>query len=204
VPYASYWNGGVLSTAGGLVFEGTADGHFAAYGAENGTKLWDMAVNTGVMAAPATYTVGGKQYVSVLAGWGGAFALIGGNPGPNKGTPGRLLTFAVDGKATLPAPPAPAAVPAPITQTADAKTIEAGTALYARWCVYCHGFGATGGGAVQDLRYSAASVYAAYPKIVLDGTYVSAGMPAFKQWLSTDDVAAIRAFVISQRNRIAK
>ena len=204
VPYASYWNGGVLSTAGGLVFEGTADGHFAAYNAKNGTKLFDMAVNTGVMAAPATYVVGGKQYVSVLAGWGGAFAMIGGNPGPNKGTPGRLLTFALDGKASLPAPPAQAGPPAPITQTADAKTIEAGTALYATWCVYCHGFGATGGGAVQDLRYSAASVYGSYPKIVLDGTYVSAGMPAFKQWLSTDDVAAIRAFVISQRNRIAK
>ena len=46
--------------------------------------------------------------------------------------------------------------------------------------------------------------HGSYPKIVLDGTYVSAGMPSFKQWLSADDVAAIRAFVIAQRNRIAK
>jgi quinohemoprotein ethanol dehydrogenase len=204
VPYPSYWNGGVLSTAGGLVFEGTADGHFAAYGAEDGKKLWDMAVNTGVMAAPSTYTIGGKQYVSVLAGWGGAFALIGGNPGPNKGTPGRLLTFALDGKGVLPAPPRPAAAPTAMAVTADAKTVEAGSGLYAKYCVYCHGFGAIGGGAVQDLRYSSASVYSSYPRIVLEGAYTQAGMPSFKQWLSNADVTAIRAFVISQRNRIAK
>ncbi len=152
VPYASYWNGGVLSTAGNLVFEGTADGHFAAYDAENGNKLWDMAVNTGVMAAPATYVVNGKQYVSVLAGWGGSFALIGGNPGPNKGTPGRLLTFALDGKGSLPAPPAPAGVPAAITAQIRGRcgTIEAGTALRAG--VVCllprvRGYGRRGGGA---------------------------------------------------------
>jgi quinohemoprotein ethanol dehydrogenase len=203
VPYPSYWNGGVLSTAGNLVFEGSADGHFQAFNAETGAKLWDMPVNTGVMAAPATYTVNGKQYVSVLAGWGGAFALIGGNPGEHRGTPGRLLTFALDGKATLPPPPPQPRAPARVTQTADAKTIERGTALYATWCVYCHGFGAIGGGAVQDLRYSAAPVFASYPRIVLEGAYQQAGMPAFKAWLSAQDVTAIKAFVISQRDKIA-
>jgi mono/diheme cytochrome c family protein len=75
--------------------------------------------------------------------------------------------------------------------------------LYARWCVYCHGFGASGGGAIQDLRYSSESVFGAYPRIVLDGLYASAGMPSFKEWLSADDVAAIRAFIVSQRNRLA-
>jgi quinohemoprotein ethanol dehydrogenase len=204
VPYASYWNGGVLSTAGNLVFEGSADGHFQAFNAENGEKLWDLPTYTGVMAAPATYTINGKQYISVLAGWGGSFALIGGNPGENRGTPGRLLTFALDAKGTIPAPPAKPSTPAPITQTADAKTVEAGTALYAKWCVYCHGFGAIGGGAVQDLRYSAASTFSMYPKIVLDGAYQQAGMPSFKAWLTADDVLAIRAFVVSQRNKIGK
>jgi quinohemoprotein ethanol dehydrogenase len=203
VPYASYWNGGVLSTGGNLVFQGTADGRFVAYHAETGEKLWEMPVHTGVMAAPVAYTVNGKQYISVLAGWGGAFSLIGGNASGTLGTPGRLLTFAVDGKATLPGPPAAPAIPAPMTLDADQKTVDAGSVIYAQRCVYCHGFGASSGGSIQDLRYSSASVFVAYPKIVLDGTYVSAGMPAFKQWLSTDDVAAIRAYVISQRNRLA-
>ncbi len=203
VPYSSYWNGGVLSTGGNLVFQGTADGRFVAYHAETGDKLWEMPLHTGAMAAPVTYTIKGKQYISVLAGWGGAFALIGGNVSGTLGTPGRLLTFALDGKAALPAPPNPPAIPAPMTLDADQKTVDTGSVLYAQRCVYCHGFGASAGGAIQDLRYSTASVFASYPKIVLDGTYASAGMPSFKQWLSTDDVVAIRAFVISQRNRLA-
>jgi PQQ-dependent dehydrogenase (methanol/ethanol family) len=204
VKYPTYWNGGVLSTAGNLVLQGTAAGNFVAYNAENGDKLWEVPVHTGVMAAPATYTVNGKQYISVLAGWGGAFGIVGGNASGDFGTPGRLLTFALDGKAAMPAGVAPMAVPKPMTLDADQKTIEAGSLEYARWCVWCHGFAAVSGGVVKDLRYSSEATYAAYPKIVLDGTFVQAGMPAFKQWLSNDDVAAIRAFVISQRNKIAK
>jgi quinohemoprotein ethanol dehydrogenase len=203
VQYGSYWNGGVLSTAGNLVFQGTADGRFVVYHAETGEKLWETPVNTGVMAAPVTFTVKGRQYVSVLAGWGGAFALIGGNVSGTHGVPGRLLTFAIDGKATLPAPPAAPSKPSTMTLNADAKVVEAGTFLYAKWCVYCHGFGASSGGAIQDLRYSNEPVFAAYPRIVLDGAYASTGMPSFKEWLSTDDVAAIRAFIVSQRNRLA-
>jgi quinohemoprotein ethanol dehydrogenase len=204
VVYPTYWNGGVLSTAGNLVFQGTAAGSFVAYNAETGDRVWEMPVNTGVMAAPATYTISGKQYISVLAGWGGAFALIGGNASGTRGTPGRLLTFALDGKASLPPAPAVPAMPKPMTLNADPKTIEAGSLLYAQYCVYCHGFGAAGGGAVQDLRFSAESTFASYPKIVLDGSFVAAGMPSFKPWLSAEDVAAIRAFVISQRNRIGR
>jgi quinohemoprotein ethanol dehydrogenase len=204
VVYPTYWNGGVLSTAGNLVFQGTAAGSFVAYNAETGDRVWEMPVNTGVMAAPATYTISGKQYISVLAGWGGAFALIGGNASGTRGTPGRLLTFALDGKASLPPAPAVPATPKPMTLNADPKTIEAGSLLYAQYCVYCHGFGAAGGGAVQDLRFSAESTFASYPKIVLDGSFVAAGMPSFKPWLSAEDVAAIRAFVISQRNRIGR
>ena len=204
VPYPTYWNGGVLSTAGNLVFQGTAAGSFTAYNAETGEKVWEMPVNTGVMAAPVTYTVKGKQYVSVLAGWGGAFGLIFGNPSGHYGTPGRLLTFAIDGKEKIPPGPASSALPKPVTLTADQKTVEAGSVLYASFCFACHGVAAVSGGSIADLRYSAESVYAAYPKIVLDGAYVSAGMPSFKQWLSNGDVAAIRAFVISQRNRIAR
>jgi quinohemoprotein ethanol dehydrogenase len=202
VDYPTYWNGGVLSTAGNLVFQGTAAGKFVTYHAETGEKLWEMPANTGVMAAPATYSINGKQYISVLAGWGGAFGVVGGNPGTEHGTPGRLLTFVLDGKAQVPpgAPPVPA--PKPVTLDADAKTIEKGSVLYATWCIYCHGAGVISGGPTQDLRYSNESVYGNYPRIVLDGSLQSAGMPGFGQWLNTDDVAAIRAYVISRRNAI--
>jgi quinohemoprotein ethanol dehydrogenase len=204
VDYPTYWNGGVLSTGGNLVFEGTAAGAFAAYHAETGEKLWDVPVHTGVMAAPVTYTINGKQYVSVMAGWGGAFGIVGANASGEFGTPGRLLTFALDGKAPMPAGVAPMATPKSVTLTADQKTIDAGSALYATYCFACHGIGAVGGGATPDLRYSQPAILDAYPKIVLEGTNVSRGMPSFKQYLKAEDVAAIRAFVVSQRNKIAK
>ncbi len=50
--YVTIWNGGTLATAGNLVFQGTADGRFVAYAADKGTKLWETAANSGVMAGP--------------------------------------------------------------------------------------------------------------------------------------------------------
>ena len=69
------WNGGVLSTAGGLVFEGNAAGTFNAYSADKGAALWSFAAQTGVIAAPISYSVGGQQYVAVVVGWGGSYPL---------------------------------------------------------------------------------------------------------------------------------
>jgi quinohemoprotein ethanol dehydrogenase len=204
VPYPSFWNGGVLSTAGNLVFQGTGQGNFTAYHAETGEKLWEMPVDVGVMAAPVTFTIGGKQYVSVLAGWGGAYGLMWPNTNGHIGTPGRLLTFVIDGKAKLPAPPPAPPAPKTMTLSAGPETVEKGKTLFSMLCFECHGIAAVSGGSIADLRYSSESVYAEYPKIVLDGAYIAAGMPSFKAYLSPDDVAAIRAFVISQRNRIKR
>ncbi len=74
--YVSPWNGGTLTTAGNLVFQGTADARFIAYDARNGNKLWESPTGTGVIAAPATYMVDGKQYVSIAVGWGGTFGEV--------------------------------------------------------------------------------------------------------------------------------
>ena len=73
VPTVTSWDGGVLSTAGGLVFQGDAAGHLNVYRAENGARLASIALGTSVMAAPATYRVGDVQYVVVMAGFGGNF-----------------------------------------------------------------------------------------------------------------------------------
>ncbi|MEO6725034.1 MAG: PQQ-dependent dehydrogenase, methanol/ethanol family, partial [Blastocatellia bacterium] len=72
VPYVVMWNGGTLTTAGNLVFQGTADGRFVAYSADKGAKLWEVNVGTGIIASPVTYELDGVQYVSIMAGWGGA------------------------------------------------------------------------------------------------------------------------------------
>lgn len=72
------WNPGTMTTAGNLVFEGRIDGTFAACDARNGKALWSVNVGSGISAPPITYSVGGKQYVSLLVGWGGAAISLGG------------------------------------------------------------------------------------------------------------------------------
>ena len=75
VEYVAPWNGGTLTTAGNLVFQGTADGRFIAYNATTGEKLWESPTGTGVVAAASTYMLDGKQYVSIAVGWGGVFGI---------------------------------------------------------------------------------------------------------------------------------
>jgi glucose dehydrogenase len=60
--------GGILATAGGLVFTGEGNGWFKAYDSSNGKELWRFQSGAGVNAPPASYTIGGKQYIVVAAG----------------------------------------------------------------------------------------------------------------------------------------
>jgi glucose dehydrogenase len=60
--------GGILATAGGLVFTGEGNGQFKAYDAETGSQLWKFQAGAGVNAPPSSYTVDGQQYVVVAAG----------------------------------------------------------------------------------------------------------------------------------------
>jgi len=200
VPYVTIWNGGTLTTAGNLVIQGTADGRLVAYSADRGEKLWEVAVGTGVIASPVTYEVGGTQYVTVMAGWGGAFALTGGNATGGAVVPGRILTFALNGKQPLPDIMAQklAEVKA-IEFQATPEKIDRGAVLFAQWCGVCHGLTAVGGGAISDLRYSQPTTFNAYSDIVLEGKRAAIGMPSFKRWLTADDVDAIRAYVLKRR-----
>ena len=104
-PYPVAVGGGVLATAGNLVFQGRADGILAAYRATDGKQVWSFDAGTGIMAPPVTYQVDGVQYVTVLAGWGGPDGL-GNDPawGPVKPGYGRMLTFKLGGDAKLEAP----------------------------------------------------------------------------------------------------
>jgi alcohol dehydrogenase (cytochrome c) len=68
--------GGVLTTAGNLVFVGEMNGDFDAFDAANGQKLWHLNLGSGVNAPPITYRVNGRQYIAVAAGGNAA----NGNP----------------------------------------------------------------------------------------------------------------------------
>jgi alcohol dehydrogenase (cytochrome c) len=64
--------GGMLATAGELVFTGDPEGNFTAYAAQTGTLLWSYQTGSGIRAAPISYQLDGKQYIAVPSGMGGA------------------------------------------------------------------------------------------------------------------------------------
>jgi alcohol dehydrogenase (cytochrome c) len=74
---APLW-GGVMTTAGGLVFFGTPEGEFIALDDETGEKLWSFQTGSGIVGQPITWEMEGEQYVSIVSGWGGAVPLWGG------------------------------------------------------------------------------------------------------------------------------
>jgi alcohol dehydrogenase (cytochrome c) len=74
---APLW-GGVLTTAGGLVFTGTPEGYLKAFDAKTGKELWKFNTGSGVVGSPVTWEQDGEQYVAVMSGWGGAVPLWGG------------------------------------------------------------------------------------------------------------------------------
>ena len=199
------WNGGVLSTAGNLVFQGNVGGDFIAYNAAGGTKLWSFPAQTGVVAAPATYTVAGEQYIVVLAGWGGTYAISGGDasrlggPAINRS---RVLAFKIGGTAKLPEP-TPSAPPAkPLDASKDQKLIAQGVNAYHVHCSVCHGDSAVGGGVLPDLRWSALNRDAnAWKDVVINGNRRDRGMVSFAPVMSEADAEAVRQYVIWKANR---
>jgi len=198
-------NSGVLSTAGNLVFEGTAQGNLEAYRADNGQKLWSADAQSGVVAAPITYAVNGEQYVAVLAGWGGVFPLATGEVALSSGRTqniSRLLAFKLGSKASLPPLPhfsQPQLKPP--KSTASTAAVQKGEALFQRYCSVCHGDVAVSGGVLPDLRYSATLDNEQWFDIVMKGQLKQAGMVSFDSELSRDDAAAIRAYAIFRANQ---
>ncbi len=206
VEHQGPWNGGVLSTAGGLVFQGASDAHFAAYDAASGKRLWRFFTQTGVVAAPIAYEVGGMQYVSVASGWGGAYALVAGGVAPtgSDAKVGRVLTFRVGATGALPpAPPIAAAGAAPPASTAPPAVIAAGARAYAQNCAVCHGDHAMSSGLVPNLRYSPLNADAgAWRQVVLQGARAPLGMAGFSANIDEEASEAIRAYVISEANSV--
>ncbi len=190
-------NGGVLTTAGNLVFQGTADGRFVAYNAQNGEKIWESPTGTGVIAAPITYELNGNQYVSIAAGWGG---IIGLNATfSEKQTTGKVYTFKLNGKAKLPDFPKPAPktlVSGVSYKIKDATDVQYGAKLYLNYCIICHGMPASNeGGRIPNLGYSHKDVIQNLNVYVLEGALSKRGMPNFKSRLTEEDVEKIKAFI---------
>ena len=198
-------NGGVLSTAGNLVFEGTGNGQFEAFRANTGEKIWSASTQSGITAGPISYTVNGEQYIAILVGWGGVLPLAAGEvarQSPRMNNVPRMLAFKLGGKASLPsAPEVKPQVLTPPRATASLATVKKGEELYQRYCGGCHGDVAVSGGVLPDLRYSGALANQHWLSIVRDGVLGLYGMVGFSKELSRQDAEAIRAYVIFRANQ---
>ena len=205
VPLPMPGNGGVLTTAGGLVLQGNVNSEFAAYDAAKGAKLWSMPTQAPPMGGPMTYQVGGEQYVAVLTGWGGAWALSPGEPALRAGKIqpiGRLLVFKVGGTAKLPPLPPTADLPLnPPPMTASPAKVAEGLALYSRYCGVCHGDTAVSDGVTPDLRHSPLLASDSFFDVVLGGALQSQGMANFSPALNHDQVDSIRAYLIKRAHQ---
>lgn len=194
------WNGGVLSTGGDLVFQGTAEGWFNAYDANDGKKLWGFDAKHGIIAAPISYLAHGKQYVSVLAGYGGGVAFWSKTVfrGWKFGAqPRRLLTFVLDGKGKLPATnaadPNVHAVDDPRLVLSEDR-IERGARIYERNCAVCHGGELLSAGVAPDLRESGVALDFPTFNSVVRGALLTAGMPKFEK-LSEEEIGDVHQYI---------
>jgi quinohemoprotein ethanol dehydrogenase len=198
VPHPHAGNGGTTVTAGNLLIQGTIGKTLAIYRADNGRKLWEMPVGSVPVSGAAVYSVHGRQYIAINAGWNSAVV----NNLDEGGVafsyaPARLLVFALDAKG-LNLPPAPAAseIPPPPSEAQPRDKVEAGAALYETNCAICHGHNATGG--VRDLRHLTPEAHTAFLDIVIGGKLKASGMESFADKLSQDQAEAIHAYLISR------
>lgn len=200
VEHIAPWNGGTLTTAGNLVFQGTADGRAVAYTADSGEKLWEAPANTGVIAAPMTYEIDGEQYVTFMAGWGGAFPLVlsGAEPDIKVQAEARILTYALGGKESL--PPVeyePLPIPTPPELTASEEELATGKYLFHGFCASCHGVSAISGSVTPDLRYMKPKVHEVFAAIV-SGARADKGMPSYSHLINPEQIELIHQYLIKR------
>ena len=207
VEHGNAWNGGVLSTAGGLVFQGKLNGDFVAYDAATGDKLWSHNLKSGGASGPGTFMIDGEQYVTITTGWGSAFALAAGFAYDEKvpSTVGKVVTYKLGGTGEI----ADSGL-APVDATPKGEAfgsmavISEGTVHYARNCAVCHGPLAVSSGVLPDLRWSAITANAdAWKGVVLEGNLAANGMVSFAEYITPDEAEAIRAYVLTQAHAAA-
>ena len=199
IPQEVFWNAGTLTTAGNLVFQGRSDGKLLAYNATTGDILWEFDAGLGISAPPITYTINGRQYISLLVGFGGGYS--GFSPAAELGWSygvhtRRLISFSLEGSAEMAAQPSPY-FPEPLVDPAFTINDEmaARGAIVYRSCSSCHGPGLIAGGMAPDLRASALMMNkSALIAIVRDGGLTDRGMPGYPE-ITDDELEDLQHYV---------
>jgi PQQ-dependent dehydrogenase (methanol/ethanol family) len=193
-------SGGVLSTAGNLVFQGTPSGDFTAYDATTGKKMWSYDTHSVIRGGPSTVMIDGKQIILVPSGDGTA---IGSGRGRLSRTPetyaapSRLLAFALGGTATLPVKQK--VVLKPVLERQPKTLADEGRGYFNQHCSRCHGQNAmtSGYGRIPDLRNIREARLQSLPQILRHGILKPLGMPQFED-LTDHQIEAVRAYIINE------
>jgi quinohemoprotein ethanol dehydrogenase len=196
-PNPEMGGGGVLSTAGGLVFQGSSDNRFTAYNAADGTLLWSFDTQHGIVSAPISYAVDGQQYVAVMAGQGGGYSMMIGLERMPATPKRRVLTFKLGGSNILPAYELPPGRVKPPPVVADKANIERGGKAYTRFCARCHGAGVVSDGSVPDLRKLDNIWYEQFHSVVLGGSMTGLGMPKFDSVMTPELADDVKAYILT-------
>ena len=203
VEHTAPWNGGTLATAGGVVFQGLTDHTFRAYDAANGSLLWQYPTQDAIITAPISYAIGDTQYIAVTVGNGGGMPLtLPTFDGPKSTPNGRIMVFALDGKASLPEFAKVARQPVHVAEVVSRDEEARAFGLFGRYCAACHGIETLSAGVLPDLRFSPAAANAAlWKSVVVDGAYEQKGMVGFGSRISAEDAELIRRYVGEQAKR---
>ena len=194
------YDGGVMSTAGNLVFQGRGSGELWVYAADTGKVLKVVKTGSHIMAAPMTYSVGGRQFVAVQAGYGGTAITVGPIPPSSAAlkyqNTNRIIAFSLGGgDVPTPAPRVEEPFAKPPAQSAGKAQIDAGEVKFIEECSRCHVLGPS---STPDLRKLNEGLHASFKDIVLKGILAPAGMERFDDLLSERDVDDIHAYLIDQ------
>ena len=206
VQHAKPSNGGILSTAGDLVFQGTWDGTFAAYDAYDGEKLWQYKSDSAVLAGPMTFELDGEQYVAVAQGSGGTVMItVGDELQRNKTNQNKLLVFK-KGQFNQTNPVANEELTTILAlghaANTDPDLIKLGESIYHNNCGSCHGINALSNYVVPNLRYMNEQTHSDFASIVIGGARTHKGMIGFYETLGVDDVDAIHAYLDDKQQNL--
>lgn len=194
------YDGGIMSTAGNLVFQGRGNGELWVYAADTGKVLKTIQTGSHIMAAPMTYAINGEQFVAVQVGYGGAAITVGPIPPHSAALKyqnmNRIIAFKLGG-AFVPTPALRIDEPffPPPAQSASAAEIKAGELKFIEECSRCHVLGPS---STPDLRKLNAGLHQAFKEIVLRGALGANGMERFDDLLSEQDADNIHSYLIEQ------
>ena len=205
VDHVHYWNGGVLASAGGLVFQGDGLGYLSAFDADSGEKLWSFNTFISMLAPPITYQVDGVQYVAILAGTGAVENFVGlvttETAAMKYGNFGKLLVFKLGGNLALEEPRIlDRSIPEQPIMVASAAQLLRGEQQYNLVCGGCHGGNARSAGVLPDLRMMGDGKHKIFQEIVRGGVLAAGGMASFADVVTVDDAENIRQYIISRAN----